>query len=91
MPHGNTDSSRLADAIQQTHSMKQIHYHYSAGGGESIVVETTAFNSHRAPDYPLALIFKSDHWRKGQGPTPSVVVGTRKRIFRLFNQWADLG
>jgi primosomal protein N' (replication factor Y) (superfamily II helicase) len=73
--------SRLADAIQQTHSMKRSTIILT---GEIVRASWLRQLLLTLTGFPITLLHSSsgsDHWQQGQGPTPSVVVGTRSAIF----------
>lgn len=73
--------SRLADAIQQAHSMKKSTIVLT---GEIARASWLKQLLSRLTDLQITLAHsssESDRWQQSQGQTPSVVVGTRSAIF----------
>jgi primosomal protein N' (replication factor Y) (superfamily II helicase) len=72
---------RLADAIQQTHSMKRSTIVLT---GELARASWLKQQLSRLTDLPITLAHpssQSGRWQQSQGEPPSVVVGTRSAIF----------
>ena len=73
--------SRLADAIQQTHSMKRSTIILTGEIVRASWLRQLLLNRTGLPITLMHSASGSEQWQQGQGSTPSVVVGTRSAIF----------
>ncbi|UVT18444.1 MAG: primosomal protein N' [Nitrospira sp.] len=84
---------RLADAIQQTHAMERSTIVLCGEIARAVWLKNLLST---LTGLPITLAYSSsrfDRWQPGQGPTPSIVVGTRSAVFAPLRSigliWVD--